>query len=128
MSSMAEEMDILEDPEEKACREAFEYYDWNKSGTIPFSVQIIFKKIQTIRMMIIFHVKVLQCAMRRAGQNPTDVEVQDIMNKIDDGSGTLNVEDFVGMDFSLMKASPLKDCLCRCDEGEVQGSRYGNTL
>ena len=38
MSSMAGEMDILEDPEEKACREAFEYYDWNNSGTIPFSV------------------------------------------------------------------------------------------
>ena len=35
--------------------------------------------------------------MRRAGQNPTDVEVQDIINKIDDGSGTLNVEDFKGM-------------------------------
>ena len=43
--------------------------------------------------------------MRRAGQNPTDVEVQDIMNKIDDGSGTLNVEDFIGMDFSIIKPS-----------------------
>ena len=96
--------DIMEDPEERACREAFEYYDWNKSGTIPFSVQIIFKKIKIITL-IIFHVKALQCAMRRAGQNPTDVEVQDIMNKIDDGSGTLNVEDFVGMDFSIIKPS-----------------------
>ena len=118
--------DIMEDPEERACREAFEYYDWNKSGTIPFSVQFIVK-IQT-KMFTIFHVKALQCAMRRAGQNPTDVEVQDIMNKIDDGSGTLNVEDFVGMDFTNIKASPLKDCLYRCDEGEMQGSRYGNTL
>ena len=35
--------------------------------------------------------------MRRSGQNPTDVEVQDIMNKMDDGSGTLNVEDFIGI-------------------------------
>ena len=93
--------DIMEDPEERACREAFEYYDWNKSGTIPFSVQIIVK-IQT-KMFTIFHVKALQCAMRRAGQNPTDVEVQDIMNKIDDGSGTLNVEDFVGMDLPTLK-------------------------
>ena len=32
---------VLEDPEERAYREAFEYYDWNKSGTIPFSVQSI---------------------------------------------------------------------------------------
>ena len=41
--SEVEEVDsmILEDPEERAYREAFEYYDWNKSGTIPFSVQSI---------------------------------------------------------------------------------------
>ena len=32
--------------------------------------------------------------MRRAGQNPTDVEVQDLINKIDDGSGTLDFTDF----------------------------------
>ena len=32
---------VLEDPEERAYREAFEYYDWNKSGTIPFSVKSI---------------------------------------------------------------------------------------
>ena len=32
--------------------------------------------------------------MRRAGQNPTDVEVQDLINKIDDGSGTLDFSDF----------------------------------
>ena len=33
--------------------------------------------------------------MRRGGQNPTDVEVQDLVNKIDDGSGTLDFQDFV---------------------------------
>lgn len=32
--------------------------------------------------------------MRRAGQNPTDVEVQDLINKIDDGTGTLDFNDF----------------------------------
>ena len=32
--------------------------------------------------------------MRRAGQNPTDIEVQDLINKIDDGSGTLDFNDF----------------------------------
>ena len=32
--------------------------------------------------------------MRRVGLNPTDVEVQDLINKIDDGSGTLNFSDF----------------------------------
>ena len=30
--------------------------------------------------------------MRRAGQNPTDVEVQDMINQIDDGSGTLDFQ------------------------------------
>ena len=34
---------VLEDPEERAYREAFEYYDWNKSGTIPFSVHSLFQ-------------------------------------------------------------------------------------
>ena len=29
-----------------------------------------------------------------AGQNPTDVEVQDLINKVDDGSGTLDFSDF----------------------------------
>jgi len=63
-------------PEEiQAYREAFDYYDWNKSGTIP--------------------TKELQFAMRRAGQNPTDVEVQDLINNIDDGSGTMDFEDFL---------------------------------
>ena len=56
--------------------------------------------------------KELQYAMRRAGQNPTDVEVycnfsaekqlaflfllqvHDMINKIDDGSGVLSFEDF----------------------------------
>ena len=33
--------------------------------------------------------------MRRAGQNPTDVEVQDMVNKIDDGSGVLDFDDFL---------------------------------
>ena len=48
-------------------------------------------------LVTIFSIQALQYAMRRAGQNPTDVEVQDIINKIDDGSGTLNVDDFKGM-------------------------------
>ena len=37
----------------------------------------------------------LQYAMRRAGQNPTDVEVHDMINKIDNGSGVFDFEDFL---------------------------------
>ena len=33
-----------------------------------------------------------QVAMRRCGHNPTDVEVADIINKIHDDSGTLDLE------------------------------------
>ena len=33
--------------------------------------------------------------MRRAGQNPTDIEVQDMLNKIDDGSGEIDFQDFL---------------------------------
>ena len=33
--------------------------------------------------------------MRRAGQNPTDVEVHDMINKIDNGSGVFDFEDFL---------------------------------
>ena len=36
----------------------------------------------------------LQSAMRRAGQNPTESEVQDMINKIDDGTASLAFEDF----------------------------------
>jgi hypothetical protein len=34
----------------------------------------------------------LQYAMRRAGQNPTDIEVQDLINKIDNGTGTMDFQ------------------------------------
>ena len=32
--------------------------------------------------------------MRRAGQNPTESEVQDMINKIDEGTDSLSFEDF----------------------------------
>ena len=55
-------------------KEAFHCYDWNRNGKISHGS--------------------LQNAMRRAGINPTDVEVQDMINKIDDGSGMLTFEMF----------------------------------
>ena len=47
---------------------------------------------------VIIHFK---AAMRRAGHNPTDVEVLDIINKIDDDSGSL--------DFQVVRL-----CVCEC--------------
>ena len=45
--------------------------------------------------MLIVDLQELQYAMRRAGQNPTDIEVQDMLNKIEDGSGVMDFEDFL---------------------------------
>ena len=36
----------------------------------------------------------LQSAIRMAGQNPTECEVQDMINKVDDGTASLDFEDF----------------------------------
>ena len=55
-------------------RAAFTSFDWTGNG-----------KISTHALLP---------AMRRAGTNPTEVEVHDILNKIDDGSGVITFEDF----------------------------------
>ena len=65
------EIDVLKEDERKAYLEAF---DWNNNGTISYGS--------------------LLCAMRRVGLNPTEVEVHDIINRLYDGSGTLNFDDF----------------------------------
>ena len=57
-----------------AYHDAFHCFDWNRNGKISHGS--------------------LQSAMRRAGINPTDVEVHDIINKIDDGTGVLTFEVF----------------------------------
>ena len=57
-----------------AYQEAFHCFDWNRNGKISHGS--------------------LQNAMRRAGINPTDVEVHDMINKIDDGTGVLTFEMF----------------------------------
>ena len=71
----------------QAYKEAFDYYDWNKSGTISVKVE---KEAARAILWLSFlyaatNVQDLQYVMRRAGLNPTDVEVQDLINKIDNG-------------------------------------------
>ena len=68
------EIDVLKEEERKAYLEAFEAFDWNSNGTISYGS--------------------LLYAMRRVGLNPTEVEVHDTINRLDDGSGTLNFDDF----------------------------------
>jgi len=64
-----------QDPQEfVSYKESFDFFDWNNNGKISYGS--------------------LQKAMRRAGRNPTDVEVLDIINKIDDESGYLDFKEF----------------------------------
>ena len=64
----------LNETERRFYREAFNNFDWNGNGKISYGS--------------------LLPAMRRVGVNPTEVEVHDLINKIDDGSGVLTFEDF----------------------------------
>merc|ERR1712183_324880 len=78
-----------QDPEEfLSYKESFDFFDWNKNGKISYSS--------------------LQNAMRRAGRNPTDVEVLDIINKIDDGSGYLDLKEFLYIMSELNKDTDLE--------------------
>jgi len=68
----------LRPDELSAFKEAFDMFDKNQDGTIS--------------------TKELHAAMRRAGQNPTEAEVQDMINEVDvDGSGYLEFPEFCMM-------------------------------
>ena len=64
----------LKEEDRKAYFEAFQPFDWNSNGKISYGS--------------------LLYAMRRAGVNPTEVEVHDIINRLDDGTGALTFDDF----------------------------------
>ena len=74
-------MNPLKHTEAEKCNEdrqayygAFQSFDWNSSGKISHGS--------------------LLSAMRRAGANPTEVEVHDIINKLDDGTGHISFNEF----------------------------------
>ena len=68
---------------------AFDDFDWNKNGRIACGV--IISTLDNDSILECFS-KDLQYAMRRAGQNPTESETQDIINKNDDGTSNLIFE------------------------------------
>ena len=54
--------------------------------------------IKRLKMETNFSFQELHAAMRRAGQNPTEAEVQDMINEVDvDGSGYLEFPEFCMM-------------------------------
>ena len=67
-------LNFVQDEERKAYYDAFSAFDWTNSGKISHN-SLIF-------------------AMRRAGINPTEVEVHDIINRHDNGSGVFNFDEF----------------------------------
>lgn len=70
--------------EEELCRQAFSLFDKSGSGTI--------SKTE------------LTALLRTMGQNPTDSEVNDMINEVDvDGSGVVEFEEFVNFFARLMK-------------------------
>ena len=93
LSSLVHHQETKKDREneERSYKEAFDYFDWNKSGTIPTRSENINATKNDALLIItgtlvnwlqalsnqhpVFFLSDLQCAMRRAGQNPTDVEV-----------------------------------------------------
>jgi len=64
----------IDQEEYQSYKDSFDAFDWNNNGRIAYSS--------------------LQSAMRRSGANPTDVEVTDIINKIDNETGALDFQTF----------------------------------
>ena len=82
-------------PEDLAIfKEAFTVYDKNNDGTITTKVcsTLVWAKPG------LFRYQELSTVMRSLGQNPTDAEVQDMINEVDvDGSGAMEFPEFCVM-------------------------------
>ena len=76
----------LDQDEFQSYKAAFHAFDWNNNGKISSaSLQV---ETRLWPKIIIFAYP--KAAMRRAGANPTDVEVLDIINRIDNETGYLD--------------------------------------
>lgn len=84
-STMTEQIITLTDEQIAEFKEAFSLFDKDGDGTITTSE--------------------LGTVMRSLGQNPTEAELQDMINEVDaDGNGTIDFEEFL-----LMMARKMKD-------------------
>jgi Ca2+-binding EF-hand superfamily protein len=65
--------------------------------------------------------KELGTVMRSLGQNPTEAELQDMINEVDqDGNGTIDFQEFIGLMARKMKASAAQHSAARhSTRGEV---------
>ena len=80
-------------------KEAFTVYDKNNDGTITTKVLIS----PSLFFTSILQIQELSTVMRSLGQNPTDAEVQDIINEVDvDGSGSMEFPECEALNISLL--------------------------
>lgn len=84
-------------------KEAFTVYDKNNDGTI--TTKVLAASI-TQSWYSTIHLQELSTVMRSLGQNPTDAEVQDMINEVDvDGSGSMDFSEFCVMMVKKMSES-----------------------
>ena len=79
---------------EQLAREAFKEFDKDNSGTID---QKVGSCVSSVRgLLLFFPFQELTAVLRCMGQNPTDSEVNDMLNEVDvDGTGLIEFDEFV---------------------------------
>ena len=79
---------------EQLAREAFKEFDKDNSGTIDQKVGSFVSS--TRELLLFFPFQELTAVLRCMGQNPTDSEVNDMLNEVDvDGTGLIEFDEFV---------------------------------
>ena len=79
---------------EQLAKEAFKEFDKDNSGTIDQKVGSCVSSIR--QLLLFFPFQELTAVLRCMGQNPTDSEVNDMLNEVDiDGTGLIEFEEFV---------------------------------
>ena len=76
-------------PDELAAfKEAFDTFDKNTDGTI--STKVLARYMMRVSWSLLSCFQELHAAMRRGGQNPTESEVQDMINSVSNGQAQPN--------------------------------------
>ena len=63
-----------------------------KFSTLEAMFKVVALKTNDNFLLMTMQFPLYQSAMRRCGHNPTDIEVSDIINKIHDDTGSLDLE------------------------------------